>query len=69
MGCIVRALFKDDGVLRGFGLTFFFIELYTKFFEYFWNGIHKAIFFAILGVSFWLIGRKAEAMWKMKLSR
>ena len=51
------------------GLTFFFIELYTKFFEYFWNGIHKAIFFAILGVSFWLIGRKAEAMWKMKLSR
>ena len=69
VGCIVRALFKDDGVLRGFGLTFFFIEIYTKFFEYFWNGIHKAIFFAILGVSFWLIGRKAEAMWKMKLSR
>lgn len=67
IGCIVRALFKDDGVLRGFGLTFFFIELYTKFFEYFWQGLHKAIFFAILGVSFWLIGRKAESMWKMRL--
>jgi len=56
-------------MMRGFGLTFFFIELYTKFFEYFWDGLHKAIFFAILGVSFWLVGRKAEAMWTMKLSR
>lgn len=67
VGAVVRALFQDDGVLRGFGLTFFFIELYTKFFEYFWEGLHKALFFAILAASFWLIGRKAEAMWKMKL--
>jgi len=69
VGTVVWGLFKDDGVLRGFGLTFFFIELYTKFFEYFWNGLHKAIFFALLGLSFWLVGRKAEAMWTMKLSR
>lgn len=69
VGCVVRALFKDDAMMRGFGLTFFFIELYTKFFEYFWDGLHKAIFFAILGVSFWLVGRKAEALWTMKLSR
>jgi hypothetical protein len=41
--------------MRGFGMTSFFIEPYTKFFEYFWEGLHKAIFFAILGVSFWLI--------------
>ncbi len=67
VAAVARALFSDDGVLRGFGLTFFFIEIYTKFFEYFWSGLHKAIFFAILGASFWLVGRKAEAIWRMKL--
>ena len=66
---VARSLEKDDSVLRGFGLTFFFINLYTAFFQYFWNGIHKAIFFAILGASFWLLGRKAESLWKMKSFR
>jgi hypothetical protein len=63
---VARSLEKDDAVLRGFGLTFFFINLYTALFQYFWNGIHKAIFFAILGASFWLLGRKAESLWNMK---
>ena len=63
---VARALERDDAVLRGFGLTFFFINLYTAFFQYFWDGLHKAIFFAILGVSFWLLGRKAETLWKLR---
>lgn len=54
---------QDDGVLRGFGLTFLFINLYTRFFEYFWGSIHKAAFFAVLAVSFWYLGSKAEAIW------
>jgi hypothetical protein len=57
---------QDDGALRGFGLTFRFINLYTRFFEYFWDSIHKAAFFAVLAVlavSFWYVGRKAEAIW------
>ena len=49
--------------------TFFFINLYTALFQYFWNGLHKAIFFAILAASFWLLGRKAESLWKMKSFR
>jgi hypothetical protein len=56
---------QDDGVLRGFGLTFLFINLYTRFFEYFWDSIHKAVFFAVLGVSFWYLGSKAEAIWHL----
>jgi hypothetical protein len=56
---------RDDGVLRGFGLTFLFINLYTRFFEYFWDSIHKAAFFAVLGVSFWYIGSRAEAIWHL----
>ena len=41
---------------RGFGLTFLFINLYTRFFEHFWDHMHKAIFFALLAVSFWCLG-------------
>ena len=57
----------DDGMTRGFGLTFIFINLYTRFFEYFWSGTHKALFFALLAVSFWYLGTKAEAIWQLAL--
>jgi hypothetical protein len=63
---IYLGLRNDDGVLRGFGLTFLGINLYTRFFELFWDGLHKAIFFAILGLSFWLIGSRAESIWQMR---
>jgi MFS family permease len=56
---------NDDGVVRGFGLTFLFINLYTRFFEYFWGTVHKAAFFAVLAASFWYLGSKAEAIWHL----
>lgn len=56
---------EDDGVTRGFGLTFLFINLYTRFFEYFWDSLHKAVFFAILAASFWLLGSRAEKIWRL----
>ncbi|HTY20461.1 MAG TPA: hypothetical protein VMC44_02380 [Geobacteraceae bacterium] len=54
---------NDDAECRGFGLTFLFINLYTRFFEYFWNTMHKAFIFAILAASFWYMGTKAEKIW------
>lgn len=63
IGAIWYGLRHDDGVLRGFGLTFLFINLYTRYFEYFWDSIHKAAFFAVLAVSFWYLGRRAETIW------
>lgn len=63
---IYLGLRHDDGVLRGFGLTFLGINLYTRFFELFWDGLHKAILFAILALSFWLIGSRAETIWQMR---
>lgn len=50
-------------MLRGFGLTFTAINLYTRFFEFFWNGMHKVLFFLILAVSLAVIGRYAERIW------
>lgn len=63
-GALWHGLKHDDGVLRGFGLTFLFINLYTRFFEFFWNHTHKALFFAVLAASFWWIGSRAEKIWQ-----
>ncbi len=57
--------FKDE-LAREFGATFLIINLYTRFFEYFWEAWHKAIFFLVLALSFWLIGRKAEKTWNLE---
>jgi hypothetical protein len=64
-GAVYHGLRYDNAITKGFGLTFLFINLYTRYFEYFWDMTHKAIFFAILGVSFWMLGRKAEAIWNL----
>ena len=55
----------DDAILRGCGLTFLCINLYTRFFEYFWSTTHKAVFFTVLALSFWLLGTRAEKVWKL----
>ncbi len=47
----------DEGAYRGFGITFLFINLYTRFFELFWNSLHTAIFFFILAISLWYLVR------------
>lgn len=57
----------DDGMTRSFGLTFLFINLYTRLFEYFWNTLHKAIFFTLLAGSFWYIGTRAERIWNLSI--
>ena len=53
----------NDDLMRGFGLVFLFTNIYTRFFEYVWDEIHGALFFAILAMSFWLISRYAEKLW------
>lgn len=66
VGAIYYGLKYDDYTSRSFGITFLFINLYTKFFEYFWDATHKAIFFSILAVSFWFIGQRAEKIWNLE---
>ncbi|WP_062546932.1 DUF2157 domain-containing protein [Pedobacter sp. PACM 27299] len=57
--------YRDD-IAREFGITFLFINLYTRYFEYFWDSWHKAVFFCVLAASFWIIGRKAEKIWNLE---
>lgn len=64
---IFYGLKKKDEIAREFGITFLLINIYTRYFEYLWDRTDKAIFFGILAVSFWLIGRKAEKIWNIQL--
>lgn len=62
---IVHGLKTGDAITRGFGIVFLFINLYTKFFEHLWDSMYKAVFFAVLAVSFWVIGHYAETIWTL----
>jgi hypothetical protein len=57
--------YRDD-VAREFGITFLFLNIYTRYFEYFWDSWHKALFFSVLAASFWFIGRRAEKIWNVE---
>jgi hypothetical protein len=64
-GAIYHGLKYENGITKGFGLTFLFINFYTRYFELFWNSMHKALLFAVLGISFWYLGTKAEKIWNI----
>ena len=63
IAAIYHGIKEDDPMTRSFGITFLLINLYTRFFELFWNNVHKAIIFSLLAVSFWIIGTRAEKIW------
>ena len=65
-GFTLYGLKSNDAIAREFGITFLIIYLYTQYFEYFWDHTNKTLFFGILALSFWLIGRKAEKIWNLK---
>jgi len=62
---LLYGLKSKDVIAREFGVTFLIIFLYTKYFEYLWDNTNKTLFFAILGLSFWIVGRKAEKIWNV----
>ncbi len=55
----------NDHLLRATGALFFLLNLYTKYVEYAWPALHGALFFLLLALSFWFIGRKAEKLWEL----
>lgn len=66
LGFTFYGLKRKDFIAREFGITFLLINLYSRYFEYLWDVTDKTIFFAILALSFWLIGRKAEKIWNIE---
>ena len=68
LGLALYGLKKRDTVIRDIGFVFFLINLYTRFVEYLWDNINRTIFFLILAISFWLVGRWSEKIWKKQSS-
>lgn len=65
IGLLIYGVRNNDKLIGGFAMTFLLINLYTRYFEYFWDSMHKTLFFAGLALSFWLIGSKAETLWQL----
>ena len=54
---IIIGMRLQNNIIKRFGIVFICLLLYTKFFEYFWDQMHKAVFFIILGISFILLAK------------
>lgn len=50
---------KDDAI-RDTGIVTLLLNIYTRYFEYFWDNTNKGLFFLLLGLSFYMIGRWLE---------
>lgn len=55
-----------DDITRDFGMLFLLLNLYSRYFEFFWDAMNKGLFFLVLAVSFWFIGRQIEKRKKIK---
>jgi len=49
-----------DTTARDFGVIFLLVNLYTRYFEYFWDTMNKGLFFLVLAITFGLLGRWLE---------
>lgn len=56
------AQYNKDSV-RDVGIISIIVNLYSRYFEFGWDLFHPALFFALLGFSFWIVGKKAEKIW------
>ncbi len=54
---------KNERLTAEIGIFFLLLNIYTRYFEYAWDNLHRVVFFALLALSFWLIGKKAEGVW------
>ncbi len=50
----------SDATAKDVGIAFLLLNLYTRYFEYFWDTMNKGIFFLVLAVTFGLLGRWLE---------
>jgi len=64
---VLYGLKKKDNVTREIGFVFLVINIYTRYVEYLWDNINRAVFFLILAISFWFVGRWAEKIWQKRV--
>ncbi|KAH8676086.1 integral membrane protein [Xylariales sp. PMI_506] len=69
VAAILHGLEYRDSVTKGFGLTFLGINLYTKYFEVFWNRWYKPLFFVgLAGTLACLVGDSDAYGWSLAIA-
>lgn len=59
LALVLGIKYRDDAT-RDFGIIFILLNLYTRYFEFFWNSTNKGLFFLLLAVSFAVVGWQLE---------
>ncbi|SHN27858.1 hypothetical protein SAMN05216311_10847 [Chitinophaga sp. CF418] len=57
---LIWGIKRHDAMVRDIAVLFLLLDLYTRYFEYLWDRTHKGVFFTILALSFWWIGKLLE---------
>jgi len=66
---IVAGARLHNPLLTGFGVTAFAINLYTRYYEDFWNRLHAGVFFLLGGVSLLIAGLLLEVVLRRSQGR
>jgi len=61
---LIWSIKVHDTMVRDMAVLFLLLDLYTRYFEYLWDRTHKGLFFTILALSFWWIGKLIEKRMK-----
>lgn len=56
VGALLYGIKYDDEITRDFGIIFILVNLYSRYFEFFWDNTNKGVFFLILALSFGILG-------------
>lgn len=54
--------YLQNGLLRGFGITFFALDLFTRYHEWFWNQLSLGTYLLVSGLGLALMGGALEAV-------
>jgi hypothetical protein len=57
IGGLYLGVKQKDDVTRDLAVLFLLLNIYSRYFEFFWDHTNKGIFFAILAISFYIVGR------------
>lgn len=57
---LIWGIKTQDAMVRDMAVLFLLLDLYTRYFEYLWDRTHKGVFFTILALSFWWLGKLLE---------
>ncbi|MVT08866.1 hypothetical protein [Chitinophaga tropicalis] len=66
IAALIWGIKKNDLMVRDMAVLFLLLDMYTRYFEYLWDRTHKGLFFAILALSFWWLGKLLEKRLKEK---